>query len=179
MSYASANTNFTNSPTKLFVRGNGDKCTYDEMIKHIANYISINKDSEIEVTIGTDSQNHDKTKMVEVIAVHSVGHGGIYFYFAEYVRKITSLKEKIMEETSRSLMNANGFIDALSYELIEYDIDLDELKFNFSIHCDIGNYGKTNTLIKEIVSYVHSCGYDVKIKPDSYAASGIANKISK
>lgn len=164
---------------KKFKRGNGESCTYDEMIKIIAKYIANNKDHEIEITIGTDSQNHSQTKMVEVIAVHMVGHGGIYFYYSEYIRKIKSLKEKIMEETSRSLMNANGFIDNLSLELIEYNIDLDDLNIHFCIHCDIGHNGKTSTLISEIVNWVHAMGYDCLIKPDSYAASGIANKITK
>lgn len=164
---------------KLFKRGNGTTCTYDEMIKIIAEYISKNTEHELEITIGTDSQNHSQTKMVEVIAIHTVGYGGIYFYFAEYIRKIQSLKEKIMEETSRSLMNANGFIDNLALELINYNIDLDDLNIHFCIHCDIGHKGKTSMLIKEIVNWVHAMGYDCLIKPDSYAASGIANKITK
>lgn len=117
--------------------------------------------------------------MVEVIAVHRIGHGGIFFYRTEYIRKIKSLKEKIVEETSRSLENAEGLIDEVGLRLLEDDIDIDELNIHFQIHCDIGHYGKTSALIKEIVSWVHSCGYEAVIKPDSYAASGIANKISK
>lgn len=34
-------------------------------------------------------------------------------------------------------------------------------------------------MMKEIVSWVQSCGYECQINPDSYAASGIANKITK
>ncbi|MBQ1294282.1 MAG: hypothetical protein IIY21_09600, partial [Clostridiales bacterium] len=50
---------------------------------------------------------------------------------------------------------------------------------SFQIHCDIGRSGKTNVLIKEVVSWVTSQGYVCLIKPDSYAASGIADKYSK
>ena len=164
---------------KMFKRGNGTSCTYDDMIKIIAEYIAKDPNREYDITIGTDSQNHTQTKMVEVIAIHNVGHGGIYFYYTEYIRKIRSIKEKIMEETSRSLMNANGFIDNLAIELINYDIDIDEINLHFCIHCDIGHRGKTSNLIKEIVNWVHAMGYDCSIKPDSYAASGIANKITK
>ena len=35
---------------------------------------------EYNVMIGTDSQNFDTTKVVVVIALHDVGHGGIFFY---------------------------------------------------------------------------------------------------
>lgn len=34
-------------------------------------------------------------------------------------------------------------------------------------------------LISKIVAWVHSAGFDCAIKPDSYTASGIANKFSK
>ena len=50
---------------------------------------------------------------------------------------------------------------------------------SFRIHCDIGRSGKTSVLIKEVVSWVTSQGYVCLIKPDSYAASGIADKYSK
>lgn len=165
--------------TKVFHRGNGESVTYDKMMKLIADYISKDTNQSYEITVGTDSQNHNKTKMVEVIAIHRIGHGGIFFYRTEYIRKIKALKEKIIEETSRSLENAQGLLDEVGLYLLEDGIDIDELNVHFKIHCDIGHYGKTSPLIKEIVSWVHSCGYEAVIKPDSYAASGIANKISK
>lgn len=165
--------------TKKFYRGNGQIVTYDETMKVIADYIMEDTKSDYEITVGTDSQNHDLTKMVEVIAVHRVGKGGIFFYRTEYVRKIRVLKEKIVEETFRSLENAEGLLDTVQLYLLEKDIDIDKLNIHFVIHCDIGHAGKTQALIKEIVSWVQSCGYECQIKPDSYAASGIANKISK
>lgn len=164
---------------KQFRRGNGQLVSYDEMITIIAKYIMEDTAQPYEITVGTDSQNHDRTKIAEVIAVHRVGYGGIFFYYTEHVRKILSLKEKIVEETSRSLANAEGLLDGVQFCLLENDIDIDNIDIHFVIHCDIGHEGKTKALIKEIVSWVHSCGYECMIKPDSYAASGIANKISK
>lgn len=164
---------------RMFHRGNGQIVSYNEMIEIIANFITQDALKEYEITVGTDSQTHDKCRMVEVIAVHRAGHGGIFFYRTEYVRKIKSLKEKIVEETSRSLDNAEGLLDEVQLHLLEHDVDIDQLNIHFVIHCDIGHAGKTQALIKEIVSWVHSCGYECLIKPESYAASGIANKISK
>ena len=165
---------------KIFRRGNGDRCTYSEMIQFIADYIAKNKEANYEITVGTDSQNHSSTKIVEVIAVHRIGDGGIFFYRTEYLEKITSLKRKIYEETSRSIVNATGLIDNVGDCLIDkHNVHIDDLNVNFSIHCDIGHYGKTNQLITEITAWVHSAGFDVAIKPDSYTASGIANKFSK
>lgn len=165
--------------TKMFKRGNGTSVSYEEMIKIVADYISQDTKKDYEITIGTDSQNHSHTKMVEVIAIHRVGDGGIFFYRSEYIRKIRSIKDKIIEETSRSLENASGFLDEVQLQLIDKDIDIDALNIHFQIHCDIGHKGRTQSLITEITSWVHSMGYECAIKPDSYTASGIANKFSK
>ena len=38
---------------------------------------------------------------------------------------------------------------------------------------------KTKELIPELVGWIKSCGYDCEVKPDSFVASSIADKISK
>lgn len=168
-----------NKSELMFTRGNGKRVKYPEAISVIGEFIRENLDSSYDITVGTDSQNADHTKMVEVIAVHRVGEGGLYFYRIEHLPKITSLKQKITTETARSLELADGLVDDLALYLLEHDIDIDDLAVSFKIHCDIGNYGKTKALITEIVSWVTSSGYSCEIKPDSYCASGIANKYSK
>ena len=164
---------------KIFTRGNGQRVNYNQMIKIITDYIKKDLKAEYDITIGTDSQTHSEVKIVEVIAVHKVGDGGIFFYHSEYRERFRALKEKIVEETSRSLENANGFLDNIELLLLEDNIDIEKLNLNFHIHCDIGHKGKTKELIKEITNWVESLGYDCLIKPESYTASGIANKFSK
>ena len=170
---------------KIFTRGNADrtKVTYTEMIKVIADYIRANPNAEYDITVGTDSQNHKMTRMVEVVAVCRIGDGGIFFFRREDIPKIRVLKEKIVEETNRSIENATGFIDALQEELLEDNIDLDimfdEDRLSFAVHADIGRRGKTKELIKEICAWIEASGFEARIKPDSYAASGVANMLSK
>lgn len=150
------------------------------MVQTVADYIAANVHSDYEITIGTDSQSHsDSTKFVEVVAARRLGKGGIFFYRSEWTKRVQSLREKIYEETSRSLENARGFMDEVLSILMDRGIDIDGLHIHFIIHCDIGNYGKTQTLIKEIVGWVEAEGYECQIKPESYTASGIANKFSK
>ena len=74
--------------------------------------------------------------------------------------------------------------DELAKEMLaniigEKSFDIDDIDVHFQIHCDIGKSGKTRELIKEIVGWVTSEGYDCLIKPDSYAANSIADKYSK
>lgn len=165
--------------TKFFKTGDGKKVSMQQVYRLIADYIKVDTSAEYEIGVGTDSQNHAQTKIVEIISVRRIGRGGIFFYRTELMPRIQRLKDKIYEETSRSIENANGLIDEIELILLEDDIDIDKLKIDFSIHCDVGYYGKTKTLIDEIVGWVHSLDYEVKIKPDSYIASGIADKFSK
>ena len=55
------------------------------------------------------------------------------------------------------------------------------LNSTFSIHVDAGksDNGKTKELIPELVGWIKSCGYDCEVKPESFVASSIADKISK
>lgn len=164
---------------KLFKRGNGEVVNITQMYDIIADYIAKEPLATYEITVGTDSQTHSRCKFVEVIAVHRIGDGGIFFYHIEHEQKIRVLKDKIIAETARSIENATGLLDEISLILIDKDIDINDLSVHFQIHCDIGHYGKTSSLITEITSWVSSMGYEAVIKPDSYTASGIANKFSK
>ena len=163
----------------MFKTARGEEISKPEIIQRIAEYILKEPKAQYEITVGTDSQNHKSTKMVEVIAIHRTGQGGLFFYSAEYIRKISNLKQKINEETLRSLNAADGILDGLEEILFDHELFLDDIDLSFQIHCDIGKAGKTNVLIQEITSWVQSYGYLCCIKPYSYAASGIANKFTK
>jgi len=136
----------------------------------IKKYIQSQPDEKYQITVGTDSQNFNITRIVIVIAVWRVGKGGIFFYEIKNIKKITSLQQKIYCETSLSLEKANQLTKILQKENLPYDV---------SIHVDIGQNGPTAKIIPEIVGWVTSCGYKCEIKPNSYTASGIANKFSK
>ena len=163
----------------MFKTAQGQVMSVPDIARKIFEFIMSDKTNSYEITVGTDSQNFERTKMVEVSAVHRKGRGGTYFYNIEFVRRITNLKQKINEETSRSLIVANDLLDYLEEMFLANDMVMEDLDVSFQIHCDIGRAGKTSVLIKEIVSWVTSQGYVCMIKPDSYAASDIADKFSK
>jgi len=52
-----------------------------------------------------------------------------------------------------------------------------KLNFRFELHLDLGTMGKSSSSVKEIINLVRSYGFDVKIKPESYAASKIADRL--
>lgn len=136
-----------------------------------------NYDGVMQITVGTDSQNFDKTKVVSVIAAYKEGHGGIFFYEVSLIPRISDVAQKLNEETSRSLSVIMGLAEKLEgneYRELSEDTVL-------SVHIDAGwsEEGKTRELIPGLVGWVRACGYDCKVKPDSYAASSIADRISK
>lgn len=133
---------------------------------------------EFNVMIGTDSQNFDQTKMVMVIALHNVGHGGIFFYEVSRVRRIENVKEKLFFETTLSLQCAGQLMEA--FERLKETTGFDyEKSLNFSIHVDAGYNGPSCQVIPEVVGWIRACGYNAVVKPESYAACSIANKYSK
>ncbi len=133
---------------------------------------------EYNVMIGTDSQNFDTTKVVVVVALHDVGHGGIFFYDITHVRRIANVGQKLYYETQLSLEYARKLIEALD-DLRETDGFDYEKRLNFSIHVDAGKNGPSCKVIPEIVGWIHACGYKAVIKPESVAACSIADKYSK
>lgn len=149
------------------------------MIRIIANYIKANrKTSEgFNLIVGTDSQNYSDTKVVVVIAVQNVGHGGIFFYDILRIQKIDNIRQKLLYETNMSLSYADRLISG--FEDYQEKTGFDYRTINFCIHVDAGTNGKSGKLIPELVAWVKACGYSCKVKPDSFAASSIADKISK
>lgn len=131
----------------------------------------------LQITVGTDSQNHDKTKIVSVIAVTCAGHGGIYFYETNFIKRIDDVRAKLTEETQRSLELTNKLV-----EMLEQD-EYKELRNScmISIHVDAGwsEKGKTRELIPMLVGWINACGYDCEVKPEAFVSSCIADRISK
>lgn len=128
-------------------------------------------DASYRVVIGVDSQvkNHGgEADFVAAIIIHRIGSGGIYFWTRENRKRRYGLRDRIYEEALAALDLANRFIEeAHSNGLWGYDIE---------IHIDIGTVGETRTLISEVVGMIRGSGYKVKTKPDSYAASKVADR---
>lgn len=155
------------------------KVTLEQIPEKINDYFEKMKhyDVPLQVIIGTDSQNFSYTKMVSVIAVICEGHGGIYFYEISNIDRIKDVRVKLTKETEQSL----ELISKLT-ELFENE-KYSALKENIlmEIHVDAGysDKGKTKELIPMLVGWIKACGYDCKVKPESYTASSIADRISK
>ena len=148
--------------------------TLEKVLERIIEFIDEMPEFEYKLSIGTDSMTYKASHFVLAIVLHRVGKGGIYFYKRFDHPGIKDLRTKLYKETSFSIETADLLLSSL--------LDIDEKildKINFSIHLDIGNNGPTKDLIKELEGWVMAVGYDYEIKPNSYAASFVADKYSK
>jgi predicted RNase H-related nuclease YkuK (DUF458 family) len=151
----------------------GEIFTFEEVIGKLRSYILINVGFDFEVIIGTDSQLHSSpksTKYVTAIVVRKIGNGAQYYYKKEYRDEVPSLRKKIWTEALLTYETIGKVKDLVS------DIIGEEKVIS---HVDVGSVGKTKKYIDEIKSIFTNSGYDVKIKPNSYVASGVADKHSK
>ena len=160
----------------MFTSPSYGKLDLNGVISVMRKFYDRNIGGNFSIVIGTDSQNFSDTKMVSVIAMCCEGHGGIYFYKIERINRIQDVRQKLNYETQLSLQYA----DELLKVLMETDEELFD-NVTFSIHIDAGTNpkGKTKELIPALVGWIKACGYECHVKPESFAASAIANKISK
>lgn len=151
------------SPTK-------GKMELEGVVTEIANFINQDSESKYRLIVGTDSEASAETDFVTAIIVLRVGQGGRYFW-----RKISggrtfhTLRDRIYEEVTFSLQTAQEMLGLL-LQLKE------ELSYDFQIHIDVGHNGPTREVIKEVVGMVRGSGFEARIKPESFAASCVADK---
>lgn len=147
--------------------------TYEDMVQDIVQHAQKNIDSIYHVIIGTDAQTFPgpkQTKYVTAVIVRRVGKGALYFVKTEMEPIAKTLRDKIWHEA------------LLTYELItKLKTELQDVENIESIvpHVDVGRDGDTKALVKEVTGIFLSDGWDVKIKPDSFASSTVADKHSK
>ncbi len=146
------------------------KISLEKLKKIIADFMATDKKARYEIIVGTDSQKmaKDKYDFVSALIIHRVGFGGIYFWKREIIERKISLKERIYQEAVMSLATSENFVNFFKTNGIA--------KYNIQIHVDIGKNGETRDLITEVVGMIRGSGYDVKIKPNSYGATKVADK---
>jgi predicted RNase H-related nuclease YkuK (DUF458 family) len=141
-----------------------------EVREKILRFLSKDPKGKYQIIVGTDSQPHNGkgVDFVTAIVVHCVGTGGVYFWKRIVNKKHYVLRQRMYEEATMSLDTAETMLTLLANDgITRYDVE---------IHVDIGMHGDTREMIAEIVGMVIGSGYKVKTKPDSYAASKVADR---
>lgn len=144
-----------------------------KVANEIAGYIEEDDESRYCLIVGTDSAGIKRADFVTAIIVQRVGKGGRYFWKKTNGGKIYhTLRDRIYQEVNLSLQTAQDILGQL--QLIKNPGPRPH--YDFQIHIDVGENGPTREMIKEVVGMVRGNGFMAKIKPESYAASNIADK---
>jgi len=148
----------------------GIRMTVDEVVRNIVDFMRLEPLRRYKVTIGTDSEllAGKTADFVTAIVVHRVGNGGRYFWRRFELGKFHTLRDRMLKEVLISLDVAEKVLAELKKSPLP--------EFDFEIHADIGENGPTKAVIQEVVAMIRASNFQVKIKPESYAASNVADR---
>lgn len=126
----------------------------------------------LEVHVGTDSDpNGNKFANATGIALRFPGNGCRYYWTRTYLDPTThnSLIIRLNAEVTQTIFIANALRDSLNES------------FNIVVHIDCNQDPKhmSGKYIKQLKSYAAGMGFQVMVKPNSWAASCIADKHAK
>lgn len=146
-----------------------------ELIEIIKQFIEEDQVSQYKLTIGSDSEvKHLESggrtlNVITAIVIHRKGYGGRYFWKKAEIKQVKTLREKIYHEVLSSIETAKELVPELRSKIFTTSYDLE-------IHVDVGEKGETKDMINEVIGMVVGNGFVAKTKPDSYAASKVADK---
>lgn len=151
----------------------------EDVAKEIIKLIQNNKNKVHTLVIGSDSHSSSKqTKVVTAITLHTEGVYYKSFYGTKKIKREFNLYNKICMESSYSLAVVEFFNETL---VIDKIIDIvypqlgDDANFYFEVHVDIGKRKETRELIRYIRAKFKGKGVKVKIKPEAYGATCLAD----
>jgi len=160
------------SPTKGELR-------FSEVIREIIGYIQEEPNKSYNIIVGCDSSSGEDPLFPVAIVILRKGKGGRFFlkkvHFSPLERKkFKNWKMRILEEVMLSCRLALYLREELERAIFSLGQDID-YEFRY-IHADVGENGATREVIKEVTGLIRGNGFEPKIKPDSYVASGVADK---
>lgn len=152
-------------------RGN---LTFEETMKEMENWIEEKPEKKYEIVVGCDSSSKKEPDFPLVIVILRKGEGGRFFLKKiKYKNKLFfNLHQRVLEEVLLSCDLA-----LVLREKMEERIQNLSYQFNY-IHADVGEGGATRDMIKEIMGLIRGNGFEPKIKPESFAASVVADRFS-
>ena len=142
-----------------------------ELVHELIGFMHVRPEAAYKVIIGSDSEGlrNNGADFVTAVVVHRVGNGGRYFWRRAELGKFYTLRDRIIQEVLLSIDVAKEVLEALKLESRD-------LRWDFEIHADVGEVGETKTLIQEVVGMIRANNFEAKTKPDSYAASKVADR---
>mgnify|MGYP001580123701 CR=1 FL=1 len=152
--------------------------SFNGMIEELLKYIQEKPDIFYDVIVGCDSSSSESPEFPVAVVVLRKGEGGRFFLKKVSYRnkKFYTWKMRILEEVLLSCEMALTLREELKRKEAESGFAAN-YQFKY-IHADIGEQGQTQEMIKEVVGIIKGNGFEPKLKPESFAASNVADRFS-
>jgi len=136
-----------------------------EDIEEVREFIR-NSSEESAIYVGCDSrQIRDSTIFVTVVVVHiNSNHGAKIFWQVDRVRRISSIRQRLLEEVNRAVYTALMIADVVGDRPFEVHLDINPNPDH-----------RSSVILKEAVGYVLAQGLKPVLKPDAIAATAVAD----
>jgi hypothetical protein len=154
--------------------------TLEETIKEIFSYMSAKPEKFYNIIVGCDSPSEEEPHFPLAIVVLRTGEGGRFFLkkikYAPSEKKFPNFKMRILEEVCLSCQLALELREVLKEREAKFPSNLN---YQFRhIHADISETGDTRDMIRQVTGLIIGNGFEPKIKPESYAASVVADRFT-
>lgn len=137
-----------------------------DLAEYTIEYLEKNKDYEVKMYLGCDSQTKGITTTYATTLVFHVASSGCHvIYKKEVLPVISDMWNRLWKETELSLATALYLRDA--------GIEIDTIDLDYNIN-PVHN---SNKIVKSAVGYVESFGFKARVKPDLLPACHAADDI--
>jgi len=154
--------------------------SFDGVIKEIFSYMQKAPGKFYDIVVGCDSSSEEMPAFPVALVVWKVGQGGRFFLtkirYKGSEKKFYNFHQRILEEVFLSCELALSFREVIGEKIKNSEVPLN-YRFQY-IHADIGEQGPTKDMIREVIGLIKSNGFEPKIKPESFAASVVADRFS-
>ena len=152
-----------------------------QVVQTLVDFMRADETANYKITIGSDSERRadGSADFVTAIVIHRVGNGGRYFFRRALIgKKFHTLRDRIYEEVLLSLATAKELVETVkALSLPWFSAEGGPASgWDFEIHVDVGENGETRAMIQELVGMVRAHNFAAKTKPESYAASKVADR---
>jgi len=157
------------------------KLSFDRVIEEIFSYMRENPHKFYDIVVGCDSSSDEKLSFPVAIVILRVGQGGRFFlkkirYPKSQKKRLSNWHQRVLQEVLLSCELALSFREAIQKKTKQSG---NQLNYQFRyIHADVGAGGPTKDMIREVVGLIKSNGFEPKIKPESFAASVVADRFA-
>ena len=146
------------------------------VIEELCQYMTEKPEKFYEVIVGCDSSSSDEPNFPVAIVILKKGEGGRFFLkkISYKNRKFFNLHQRVLEEVLLSCELALFLRQELEGRIKKLPF-VANYQFRY-IHADVGENGLTRDMIKEVTGLILGNGFEPKIKPESFAASAVADR---